>query len=407
MKLFFAKKNLTALLLLVAILGFSAANLLYGKDALLETLTTMLDIQKIEDVDALVAGAEEAVSEQLLYKVQFVEVYGYIQKLLFKTEIDNFTYGQDDNGFLNDLGFFREEDSMLPDYAQRVARLKDIVEEKGGKLLLVTPPCKYDPQGSAYAPGYPVNDANAREDALLLYAHEAGVDTMDLRESLRDFPYQERFFKADHHWTIQAAFAAYSAIVQEFEDRYDLLLDPENFYRDINNYDVYTYKQAMLGSMGRNTGVVFSGLDDYTLIVPKFPTHYINTAKEPNGMELETEGTFEEALLDTVHLSTSNIYSNSLYSVYLQEVRAWNRIVNTENPDGPKLFCVRDSYFTPVVCFLSPMFSEIHMIWPLGEGAPDVERYVRENDFDYVIVEVYPYNINDDMFDFCREALAP
>jgi len=32
----------------------------------------------------------------------------------------------------------------------------------------------------------------------------------------------------------------------------------------------------------------------------------------------------------------------------------------------------------------------------------DIESYVRENKFDYIIMEIYPYNINGDAFNFFK-----
>ncbi len=47
------------------------------------------------------------------------------------------------------------------------------------------------------------------------------------------------------------------------------------------------------------------------------------------------------------------------------------------------------------------MFSEIHTIWSVYHPAEnpypvDVEQYLAEHDFDYVIVETYPSNLKND-----------
>ena len=33
----------------------------------------------------------------------------------------------------------------------------------------------------------------------------------------------------------------------------------------------------------------------------------------------------------------------------------------------------------------------------------DIESYVRNNQFDYIVIEVYPYNINNDAFNYFKE----
>ena len=65
---------------------------------------------------------------------------------------------------------------------------------------------------------------------------------------------------------------------------------------------------------------------------------------------------------------------------------------------------IRDSYFSPVITFMAPMCSRIDAIWSLESSDQiDIEQYVKENRFDYIIVEMYPYNIEDDAFNFFRE----
>ena len=56
-----------------------------------------------------------------------------------------------------------------------------------------------------------------------------------------------------------------------------------------------------------------------------------------------------------------------------------------------------------VFAFLAPMCSELDAIWSLEEShVLDIESYVKENEFDYIIMEIYPYNINGDAFNFFK-----
>ena len=50
------------------------------------------------------------------------------------------------------------------------------------------------------------------------------------------------------------------------------------------------------------------------------------------------------------------------------------------------------------------MCGQIDAIWSLEQQEElDIERYVRENEFDYLIMEVYPYNISEEAFSFFEE----
>lgn len=111
-----------------------------------------------------------------------------------------------------------------------------------------------------------------------------------------------------------------------------------------------------------------------------------------------------ESLMDVdVLLEHDDIYSDSQYSLYLNGLRPYEHIVNEDNPDGIKVFAIRDSYFSPMMVFLAPMCSELDAIWSLEEShVLDIESYVKENEFDYIIMEIYPYNINGDAFNFFK-----
>lgn len=99
-----------------------------------------------------------------------------------------------------------------------------------------------------------------------------------------------------------------------------------------------------------------------------------------------------------------DIYSDSQYFLYLDGIRPYEKIINTDNPEGYKVCAIRDSYFSPMIVFMMPMWGELHAIWSLEESDRlDIEDFVKDNEFDYIIVEIYPYNINEESFRFFEE----
>ena len=339
--------------------------------------------------------------------MNFIETYAYVQTLLDKRECNNFTYIKDEAGYLHYASFYREEDTRYFEYALRVKRLQDAVESKGTKVLFVVPPGKYDKENTEFRTGMPVNDPDYIVDEMMFYLNRLGVETLDLRESMPNetLSYDETFFKTDHHWTIPAAFYATNEIVDKIEESFGEDLDPTDYYMDIRNYDKVTYKSGMLGSMGRKTGANFSGIEDFTALWPHFTGNYHRECMMETGKTVEQEGSFTEVLMDTSVLTEkTDIYSDSQYSLYLNGLRVYEKITNEDNPDGAKVFMIRDSYFSPVMAFMMPMCGEIDAIWSLEEmNELDIESYVQENTFDYIIVEVYPYNINNSAFNYFKE----
>jgi hypothetical protein len=90
-------------------------------------------------------------------------------------------------------------------------------------------------------------------------------------------------------------------------------------------------------------------------------------------------------------------------SVYIREIVNSERIVNNSNPDAPVLTVMRDSYFSPIAVFLAPMFSHIDMMWTRNDKGMSMEQYIKDGYYNYVILEVYPYNLDSQSFDFFRE----
>lgn len=398
MNKYLLKKQIFAIIFLVAVFGFSFINMVYSFDSVKEAVAAG---------DASVSSIEEAVTENMYGKMNFIETYAYVQTLLDKRECNNFTIIKDEAGFLHYASFFREEDTRMFEYATRVRRLQDSVAEKGTKVLFVVPPAKYNPEYSTFRTGMPVNDPGYIVDELLFHLNRMGVETLDLRQSIPndELSYEDSFFKTDHHWTIPAAFCATKEIVDKFESSFGETLDPEGYYTDISNYDVITYESGMLGSMGRKTGANFSGLEDFTALWPHFEGNYHREYMQEQGSIQTVEGSFTEALMNTdVLTDNKDVYSESQYSLYLHGLKTYEKIINTENPDGCSIFMIRDSYMSPVMAFMMPMCSEIHAIWSLEETKElDVEEYLKENEFDYIIVEVYPYNISSSAFNFFKE----
>ena len=57
-----------------------------------------------------------------------------------------------------------------------------------------------------------------------------------------------------------------------------------------------------------------------------------------------------------------------------------------------------------MITFFAPLCAEIDAVWSLEkEDALDIETMVLNNQYDYIIMEVYPYNIGADAFQFFRE----
>lgn len=400
---FLGKKDLFAALCLSGWLLFSAANGVAGAKEWKGLREDLLQVKDLPGLESWIAGAEADAGQDLLGSSVLIDTYGYVQKLLGKREFNNFSFIKDDDGMLYYGSTWPAGTEGLEEYARRVRRLKNAVESRGARLLVVLPPSKILAGVSDVPRTWPVNDPNARMDKLLTLLYQNGVDAVDLRVTMQQSgrTLEELFFKTDHHWTPLAGFLAAQEIVDQIRERFGDDWDPAGFYTDWDHYNVCTYPGCMLGSSGRDTGAVYSGLEDYTLLWPDFPTSFVWTDDERGEIR---SGDFTQSLLDRSELEIDNLYNSSVNRVYLHEISNHDRILNLNRPDGPKVKVLRDSYFSPVACFLAPMCSEIEMQWTRAEGDEyNMETFVQEGSYDYLILEIYPYNYDDRSFDFFQE----
>ena len=404
---YFIRKLILSVVFTAFILLFSAYNWSENFKDLEEELHEFANriVEGKSNLRAEIANLEITLEENLTDRMKFIEYFAFVQKALDKKEINNFSYIKDNTGSLHYASFYREDESNCFEYAMRVKRLKDYVSQFGTDVLFVVAPSKYVADDSRFDPDMPVNDPQVIVDETLFYLNRMGVDTLDLNQYIpnEEVPYEEAFFKTDHHWTIPAAFYATEILADTLNENYGYGLDTKT-YLSKDRFEMKVYKQGMLGSMGRATGYNYSGLDDMTALYPKFHQNIERTYMEESGEYTVKKGDVIGTLILPEVLDNDDIYSDSQYSMYLNGLRVYEQIINRSNPEGKKIFMIRDSYFSPVISFLTPMCSQIDAIWNLEDSKElDIEQYIKENRFDCIIIEMYPYNIEDKAFRFFEE----
>jgi hypothetical protein len=355
----------------------------------------------------VIAHERDRWQETVFSNPYLIEAYAYTQKLMGKREIYNFGYIISDSGAVRQGQFYSTQPhpNELRQYAYRIHRLNLAVENQGGRLIFMgTPDTITEGDGNIFASGmYPRRFSNDM-DTFFNYMRELRVDYLDVRNILNQshLPSARFMFNTDHNWTTEASFKAFRGLAER------LSLDPEYFYRDISNYDLETHRGIFLGSYGRATGSIFSGFDDFTVFFPRFDNEYHIVLIDPiSGEQYEIIGEFRDTLCYEGALNITDPYTQSPYDCFVHGMNSHAKITNLDNPDAPKLLLIHDSFMQPMVGFLAPLFSEIHMIWAVYDvyknNMPfDVEKYISENSFDYVIVQLHPLNITDSGVNFFR-----
>jgi hypothetical protein len=159
----------------------------------------------------------------------------------------------------------------------------------------------------------------------------------------------------------------------------------------------------MLGSLGRRSGHFFSGMEDFEFYLPKFEGSFRRTSVD-SGKSFSYKGNVCESMMMLELLEEDrDIYGRSMYDIYLEGINDYDHIENLQlsETEGPRVLFVSDSYFCPVITLMAPMCSMIDQVYNLYDGEEySVEALLAENEYDYVIIEVYPYNLDEEAFNY-------
>lgn len=410
MKRLFIKKFITSIVFIIIVFIFFIGNIKTAYKPIMQTIKAeKVNVTSIKSVNSTIKQSindiEGAIEENTFNKYMLIEVYGYLQKLMYKNEESNFEVVKDKEGGLQ-YTYFIDKPNPVTDLAKRTADLKNGLKNKNSKFIYLMTSDKYIKGYSEFYYGIPYNYANETADNFLKLLKKYNVSTIDFRNNLSKsgIPLSQIFYKTDHHWTTQTAFWEAGQLVKMLNEKYNLNLDPGGYYTNKENYNFITYKASFLGSLGRKAGVAYSGIDDFTLIYPKFSTDFSFYSKTGN-VEIKAQGRFEDALLSTGPFrGESDLYDLNAYKyfTYLCGNQGIEHIVNKNNPNGPKMVFIKDSLIVPVAAFLSTVCSEVYLVDPRYYDG-NIPEYVNKANPDFVFVSFTPQDLTKDFFKFYEE----
>ena len=329
----------------------------------------------------------------------FMEGYGLYQNILGKNEYNNFKYVKDKDGFMY-YGAINKFDNEW--YLEKIASsIKNLSEKYSDiKFLVATPPDRaYDGKINGYL-GMDYTNSTLNIDVYYEYLKKYGIDTLDYRNDFIEFNYikEDLYYKSDHHWTTRGAFLAFQTMVDKLK-KDGVLLENYNYYTDINNYKAIKYEERFLGSYGRSMGYVYTGIDDYEFLLPKFNTLYTFEKIREDGTNQKITGSFEDVLINKEILnSDASIYEQDIYSAYCDGVLyPLGKITNMSNNNGPRILLIRDSYSSSFAAFLSTVCSEVDLLYPFYDV--DFDEVISSNNYDYVIFSGYCGTLGNELYD--------
>lgn len=394
----FVKKYIFTALFLVAMLAFAVINFRQELPLLKEKFAGF----SFENYKTFPAEVESVINENVYEKYSWIELYGLTEKVI-GTHVDNgFSYVTDKNGSVNNIGYEISPEKQIQN-KERIRKIVELARENDVVPIIILAPEKYVEGTTEYRAGIPYDNKRVYLEEIEQYASELGVaciNANDYTDMMMEKTGDDIFYSTDHHWKAKAAFYMLEPLLNEMQKDWDMPLNPDGKYTNIENYNVYTYEDCFLGSFGRELGPNYTGFDDIDVIYPKYETaftrSYMSTVE---SQPITITGTFVNSVLDTYNISNDiKMYENDKYSVYLDGVNLLDNITNHTNTQGPRVFAIRDSFMSPLGAFLANACSEEDLVWNVKYNG-NLTELIENGDYDYLIIEVGSSNlISDDLF---------
>ena len=368
------------------LVGMMVCNIVFKRQDILSDLQALALPQEAGELRQFTASVDAILADDLAGGYLWNEMYGITYAALGKKEENNFAYVKDKNDVMEFADFWGGQDYSPKEAVLRIRMLKEAVSSYGGKLLFLVYPSKFDLGEDDGYLGIPYRDYREQTDEFVRYLRYYGIDYIDYREYFEGQRKEDIFFKTDHHWKIQSAFRATGILVDYFKTHYGEELDPDSYYTDLDNYSIEEVAGYYMGSMGREAGKVYVGLEDFTYIIPKEQKHYYIGKTNTSYDSFTTTGSTYSALITQKYLGYDDAYVRELYNSYLGGVFLEDHIENRDTDSQKRIMFIRDSYSSPVIAFLAPMVRNIDAYWAINTEAEFLTGEIREKQPDYIIL---------------------
>jgi hypothetical protein len=311
------------------------------------------------------------------HKGAYININGFMSRMMGQ-RLMNQRYILDNGNLEHSFGMIsaNERKSVVDSAVQ----INNAQKERGKHYLFVIAPRKVD----KYNPGLPagITDRyNDSWDAIIKDLTAEGVPYLDLRELIHDegLDYASVHYKTDHHWTAEAGFWAYQKIIEYFTANGVIpAVDP--LYTDTDNYNFRVYRDRFLGSDGKRVGTTYVGVDDFTVIFPKFDT---NMSIKVASASIDKSGSFYDVALN--HNANKLDYFNaSPYGAFAWGDRDFSLYRNPGAPLDIKIAGYGDSYTNVSLAFL-PLVAKQYDEFDFRHYKGNFAQYYADNDPDIFI----------------------
>lgn len=299
---------------------------------------------------------ESYITDQFAGRDGWTAAKAYMEKAVGKQE-NNGVYFCDDSTLIS--RFEKPDEKRLTNNLNYVNKF---TEKAGVPVTFGLIPT----QASIWADKLPEGAPNYDQNVVMGTASQSvSAQFVDLTAALSAHKGEPIFYRTDHHWTSLGAYYGYVGLGQV------LGYTPV----PLESYTKKTVSSEFYGTVFSSSGVRWVRPDEIDIYVPADGITVTSHTYDSKGSPVEEP----RQLYDESYLAKKD-----KYSMFLGGQQSLG-VVKTGNADKPKLLLIRDSYSDSLVPFLTPHFSEIHLMdFRYCKLSPS--QYIQDNGIDQALV---------------------
>lgn len=354
---------------LLFIYGFVAANLFTKDRTFSEMENRMLAKCPEFKVESLLSGDfmedyEVYITDQFVARDTFIQIKSVSERLAGKMVNHGVYYG--DDGYLAEQMLSLDEEQI----AKNMTAVKKYLEITDAEVYFALIPGSLEINRDKI----PSVISDVKQDEVIekLYRELAGynVTCVDMYGALKEHSGEELFYRLDHHWTSLGAYWGYWSL---FNAKGEPAVPLSAYEKTIQSEEFYGTLYSKTGAFWLKPDVISTYVEEEGITVERV---------EGNSM---TQGElYEESYLS----------KKDKYSMFLGGNQPL-AIIRSGQEELPKLLVIRDSYFDSMAPFLTPHYSEIHVV-DFRYNRSNVEDYIKENGIEEVLIIYSLANFHED-----------
>lgn len=328
-------------------------------------------------------------SDQIYNRDSYIKDYTREALLMRKTIINGVVLTKGDW-----LLFPPSEKLYKPEIQQSTTELKKLAEsptEKKVEYYFALAPYKMNILMDKY-PSYLPRNTGVENQRYFLEKLPNSIHPISLYDQFKkNFSEEEigsMYFKTDHHWNMDGAFAAYQMIINSIAKQSELFHDKPY---DRKDYDLRCNNDAkFVGSMnGRLYSLVSVASEKKCQYVPNFDNHMISAvARSWDGSTYSSFDQFYGA-----GFNNKNVLYGDLFTWDYPEAK-----FEFKTDNDLHLLILKDSYGNPIQPFLAQHFSKTSVLDLRHYHDKSVKDYIKDNDIDIVVFLYNDSNLFGNMF---------